>query len=93
VGNPFVPDRHNPRRWIPVSACVIGGTFVIRRTLLLQLGYPRRRFADDAELYDRALRAGARIAFIDEPTYRYYRTTPDSLCTQYGNVSQPTPVR
>lgn len=93
VGSPFVPDRHNPQRWIPISACVVGGTFVIRRTVLLRIGYPRRRFADDAELYERALRAGARIASIDIPTYRYYRTTPDSLCTQYGQVSQSHRLR
>ncbi len=92
VGNPFVPDRRNPRRWIPIRACVVGGTFVIRRALLLQLGYPRRRFADDAALYDRVLRSGARIAWIDSPTYRYYRTTPDSVCTQVG-LSSRTEVR
>ncbi len=82
IGYPFVPDRRNRQRLVPISQCVVGGTFVVRRSIALQLGYPRSRFADDAEFYDRVRRAGLCIARLDAPTYRYYRTTPDSLCSQ-----------
>lgn len=93
IGNPLVPDRHNPKRLIPVSRCVVGGTFVIRRTLALRLRWPCRPFADDALFYERARRSGVHIARVDFPTYCYNRTSPDSLCTQYGQMSsQPLPL-
>ncbi len=87
IGPPLVPDRHNPGRWIPVSECVVGGTFVVRRTLVLQLGYPRCTFADDARFFERLHAAGIEPVVVPFPTYRYYRTTPDSLCTRIGRLS------
>ncbi|MCS7176040.1 MAG: glycosyltransferase [Candidatus Kapabacteria bacterium] len=84
IGPPFVPDRNDPRRWIHISECAVGGTFVVRRTLALEIGYPQLRFADDAAFYQKACAAGARIDRVNFPTYRYYRTTPDSLCTRHG---------
>lgn len=86
IGPPLVPDRYNPQRWIPVSECVVGGTFVVRRTLLLQLGYPRRAFADDALFFERLQAAGIEPVVVPFSTYRYYRTTPDSLCTRIGGM-------
>ncbi|MCU0329763.1 MAG: glycosyltransferase family 2 protein [Candidatus Kapabacteria bacterium] len=85
IGEPTVADRHDPSRTIPISECVVGGTFVIRRDTVFQLGgFDAVRYADDALLYERAYSKGISIARTDHPSYIYYRDTPDSLCSTYG---------
>lgn len=85
IGEQTVADRHDPSRKIPVSECVVGGTFVIRRDALFRLGgFDAVRYADDALLYERAYSEGITIARTDHPSYTYYRDTPDSLCSTYG---------
>lgn len=81
IGDPYVPDKNEPSRLIHLKDCVIGGTFVIRRETLLELGgFDVVDYADDALLYERAMRAGIAIARTDHPSYNYYRDTPDSIC-------------
>lgn len=80
IGSDFVADKHDPSRMIPLSECVIGGTFVIRRALVDQLGGFRDRYGDDRDFFDRAEALGARIEKVDWPTYVYNRLEPDSLC-------------
>lgn len=85
VGDPFVIDKDDPSRRIHLDECVIGGTFVIRRDVLLDLGgFDDVRYADDAMLHARAAAAGVVIARTDIPSYVYYRDTPDSLCSTYA---------
>lgn len=85
IGEATVIDRFDPSRRIPLEQCVIGGTFVIRRDTLLDLGgFDAVRYADDAMLHERAVAAGVTIARTDHPTYIYYRDTPDSLCSTYA---------
>lgn len=87
VGNPWVADKDDPTRQVHVNDCVVGGTFVIRRDVLLGLGgFDAVRYADDALFYQRAQDAGVVIAGTDHPSYVYYRDTPDSLCTTYGTT-------
>lgn len=81
-GPALVPDRHDPTRLIPIAECAVGGTFVIRRELAQKLGFAPLRYADDADFFERALAAGIVPVCVTEPTYRYHRTSPDSLCTQ-----------
>jgi hypothetical protein len=44
-------------------------------------GFSNLRYADDADLYQKAVDASWNIAKIDYPTYIYHRDSPDSLCT------------
>lgn len=85
IGDPWVVDKDDPAKRVHLSECVIGGTFVLHRESLIAVGgFSDRRYADDAELYARLEQAGAMIARIDEPTYRYNRTSADSLCSTWA---------
>ena len=80
IGPDTVADKHDPSKLIPISECVIGGTFVIRRDLAERLhGFRDIAYGDDADFFARAEKSGAIIHKIDVPTYRYYRTEADSL--------------
>jgi len=82
IGNPYVTDKNDYTKQIHLSECVIGGTFVIPRYKLHQIGgFSNLRYADDADLYQKAVDASWNIAKIDYPTYIYHRDSPDSLCT------------
>lgn len=85
IGNAYVPDKNNISLQIHLSDCVIGGTFVIRRTRALEIGgFGAMRYADDADFYERAELAGFIIGKTDAATYIYHRDTPDSLCNTQG---------
>ena len=80
IGSEMVADKHDPSKMIPISECVVGGTFFIRRDLAERLqGFRAIEYGDDAEFFDRAQSQGAIIHKIDVPTYRYNRMEPDSL--------------
>ncbi len=81
TGAQTVADKHDPSRQIPITDCVVGGTFFIRRDLVERLqGFRDVIYGDDHEFFERATAAGAVIRKIDKPTYRYNRTEEDSLC-------------
>jgi len=81
VGPDTVADKFDPSRQIPISDCVVGGTFVIRRDLAERLGgFHDILYGDDNDFFRRAEEAGAEIQKVHYPTYRYYRTESDSLC-------------
>jgi glycosyltransferase involved in cell wall biosynthesis len=81
IGDPLVADCFDPSNLVPISECVVGGTFFVRRDLFKRLGgFSDIPYADDTDLYARAKELGALIEKIDNPTYRYYRTEADSLC-------------
>jgi len=81
IGPQTVADKFDPTRQIPISECVVGGTFFIRRDRVEQLGGFRDiPYGDDNDFFRRAEEADAVIHKIDAPTYRYNRTSEDSLC-------------
>lgn len=81
IGNPYVPDSTDTSRLVHLSACVIGGTFVVRRERAIALGgFGAMRYADDTDFFARVQAAGLTMREIAAPTYRYHRDTPDSLC-------------
>ena len=87
-GNPFVPDKNNPKELIHLSKCVIGGTFVFKRTAALDIGgFGSMRYADDSDFFERVQTAGLTIGETDAATYIYYRDTPDSLCNTIIDTS------
>ncbi len=81
IGNQMIADRFDHSKLIPISDCIVGGTFFIRRDLFKRLnGFADLPYGDDNDFYTRAAEHGAFIKKTDLPTYRYYRTEPDSLC-------------
>jgi glycosyltransferase involved in cell wall biosynthesis len=86
VGDSFVADKRDPTKRISIHDCSVGGTFVIRRDLHKRVGgFGNVAYGDDTDFFDRAVSHGALIRKTDIPTYRYYRTEPDSLCTIVSN--------
>jgi len=80
IGSDMVADKHDLSKQIPISECVVGGTFVIRRDLVERLnGFRNIPYGDDADFFARAEQSGAIIHKIDVPTYRYNRMESDSL--------------
>ena len=81
IGDPMVTDCFDPSKQIPISECIAGGTFFIRRDLFKRLGgFADIPYADDNDFFRRATDHGALIRKVDTATYRYYRTEDDSLC-------------
>ena len=81
IGDPFVPDMHDPSKTIHLHDCIIGGTFFFKNTSLRQLGgFPHIQYGDDTALYSLAEQAGFSIAKTDYTSYVYHRDLPDSLC-------------
>ncbi len=81
IGDPTVPDKNDTTKRIHLDQCAVGGTFILRRDLVIAMGgFAHLRYADDAEFYERAEAHNVAIAKIEAPTYRYYRDAPDSLC-------------
>ncbi|HEY5391771.1 MAG TPA: glycosyltransferase family A protein [Hanamia sp.] len=80
TGNQFVPDRFNYNKMIPLSECVIGGTFFIRRQIAVALnGFANTPMGSDADLFERINKTKAIIRETDIPTYLYHRENEDSL--------------
>jgi len=80
IGNPSVADRFDPSKFIPISECIIGGTFFIRRDLFKRLGgFTDMPYGDDGDFFTRATELGALIRKVEMATYRYYRMEDDSI--------------
>jgi glycosyltransferase involved in cell wall biosynthesis len=87
IGDPWVADKDDPTQRVHINDCVVGGTFVVRRDVLLRLGgFDAVRYADDALFHARAQEAGIVVAVTDHASYIYHRDTPDSLCSTYGTT-------
>jgi glycosyltransferase involved in cell wall biosynthesis len=84
IGNCYVADRLDAGKQIHISECVMEGTMVLRREAALRLGgFGTERYGEGAALMERAQTFGLIIATTDIPTYRYDRTSPDSLCSTF----------
>jgi glycosyltransferase involved in cell wall biosynthesis len=84
IGNPYVADRFDASKQIHISECVMEGTMVLRREAALRLGgFGTERYGEGAAFMERAQTLGLVIATTDIPTYRYDRTSPDSLCSTF----------
>lgn len=85
IGDEYVPNRFEPNKKIHLSECVIGGTFFIRRKLVLSLnGFQRVPIGTDADLFERIYHHGAKIRKVHHPTYIYNRQLPDSLTHSFS---------
>ena len=87
IGNDMVIDKNNPDAKIHVNDCVVGGTFIIRRSLFDTIGlFDEIPYAEDAAFFERAEKRAAVIARTDHPTYIYYRDDMDTLTNTYGQT-------
>jgi hypothetical protein len=82
-GNQFVPDRFDDEKSIDLNDCVIGGTFFIERNLLISLnGFRDIQLGTDADLFERATKAGIDMKKTTLQTYIYHHDNEDSITNQ-----------
>jgi glycosyltransferase involved in cell wall biosynthesis len=80
IGNQYVPDMNNCNELINLNECVIGGTFFIEKDLLLRLkGFREIILGTDADLFERAVAAGAVVKKTKISTYIYHHENEDSI--------------
>ncbi|HPN39112.1 MAG TPA: glycosyltransferase, partial [Melioribacteraceae bacterium] len=80
IGDPYVKDKNDLSKLIHLNDCTIGGTFFIKKDLLIKLnGFNNLIYSEDSELFERASNI-TKILKVDFPTYIYYRDTTDSIC-------------
>lgn len=87
IGDPWVINKDDASVKIHVNDCVVGGTFVIRRTLFSEIGaFDAVPYAEDAMFHERAIKHGVIMARTDHPTYVYYRDGQDTLTFTHGQT-------
>jgi glycosyltransferase involved in cell wall biosynthesis len=80
IGNMYVPDRFDPGKRISLLDCVIGGTFFIERSILIELGgFKEIILGTDADLFERAVNSGICMKKTKIPSYIYHHENEDSI--------------
>lgn len=83
IGDEFVPDKNDINKKININNCIIGGTFFVKRDILISVkGFPDVKYSEDNLLYQKIKNNGYKIAKINEPTYIYNRNNEQSICNQ-----------
>lgn len=81
IGNPYVKDKNDLSKNIHLNECVIGGTFFGKKNLFnIEDGFNDVAYSEDSEFFER-IKDNFTIRKVSFPTYRYYRDTPDSICS------------
>lgn len=87
IGNQYVPDLYHDGKNIHLSQCAIGGTFFVRRDIIVRLkGFRNLPIGADADLLNRAESLGVKILKTEIPTYVYHRENDDSITKNYGKL-------
>jgi glycosyltransferase involved in cell wall biosynthesis len=80
----FVVDLERPGRTIHVSRCYVGGTFVIRRSVLERVGgFRDMEYGEDLDLVKRIERR-FRVRRVRKKSYRYFCDTSDRLSERFA---------
>ena len=80
TGNPFVPDRFDYNKMIPISECTIGGTFFIKRQVAVSLkGLADTPMGSDADFFERINKTMSVIRETTIATYIYHRENDNSI--------------
>ena len=92
LGNQYVPDKNNPSVSISLNDCIIGGSFIIEREVLLSLnGFRDIILGSDSDLFERAQKANIPMAEISLPTYIYHHENPDSATNRlFRKIKNPS---
>ncbi len=81
IGSELVPDIHNPQSLINLNDCYIGGTFFIKREVLIETGgFPIVSYGEDFLLMQTFIELNKKILKVEAPTYVYNRLSEDSIC-------------
>lgn len=81
VGDPYVPDKHDPTRMLHLADLIVGGTFVMPKEKILAVGgFPLDAYSQDSYLFEAVEAHNMKIVRTDAPTYIYDRSSPDSMC-------------
>lgn len=84
-GSVFVPNRHNPSQKIHLKDCVIGGTFFVKKKVMLSAGgFQKVNIGTDADLFERLVKKGATSFKVSHPTYIYNRLNPNSITQNFN---------
>lgn len=80
IGNQFVPDKANFQQQVHLKDCAIGGTFVIKRSLMTKLReFKSIPLGSDADFLERCRLSGANIMTTSIPSYIYHREHANSI--------------
>lgn len=81
IGDPYVKDKDDLSKKIHIDKCTIGGTFFGKRELFFaEKGFKDIVYSEDSEFLER-IKSKYVIRKISYKTYRYFRDTPDSICS------------
>ncbi|MBN2616396.1 MAG: glycosyltransferase family 2 protein [Bacteroidales bacterium] len=79
VGNPYVKDKDDTSKFVHVSECVLGATFLGKRNVFIRLnGFKEMDYSEDSEFFERAERI-FNVQKVSFPSYIYYRDAEDSI--------------
>jgi glycosyltransferase involved in cell wall biosynthesis len=87
IGEKKVPDLSDSSKYISLEDCMIGGTFFIRRSKLIEInGFDISDYGEDAEFYLKAKNNKLTIAETTHNSYIYHREHENSI-TKNENIS------
>ncbi|HHE08099.1 MAG TPA: glycosyltransferase family 2 protein [Chlorobaculum parvum] len=82
-GKPWVRDRHDPTTWVHVNDCILAATMFGQRELFIEIGgFRALEYAEDPDLWDRAVQHH-NVLKINKPETYLYRRSPDSITGTY----------
>lgn len=81
IGDPFVVDVTDLSKFIHAADCSLCGTIIVRRVLLQKIGGFSTEiiYGGDFMLIEKLKESKASVKRIEIPTYRHYRTEPNSI--------------
>ena len=84
IGSQLVPDRFDYNKMVPLSECVIGGTFFIKRQVAISLnGFVDEPIGSDADFFERINKTPVIIRESTIPTYLYHRDNQNSITNNF----------
>jgi glycosyltransferase involved in cell wall biosynthesis len=80
IGDVWVPDIQDNTKKIKLSECIVGGTFVIHKTVFNSVGlFDDVQYGEDLLFFRKVELNGIHTSEIFEETYIYHRDTPNSI--------------
>lgn len=84
----YVPDYRDPENMVHISECILCGTLFGDRRMFEELdGFADIAYAEDTDLWQRALQHGFNVRKIDGPETYVYRQSDDSITRNFTPIS------